>query len=806
MEGRRPTYAELEKKYEALSRDCEELKQSGVKGKSLRYGEILDNMIEGVQVIGPDWRYLYVNKAVVGQSGYSAEELYGHTMIELYPGVGETELFRHLLLCLEEQTARHIENRFVYPDGSARWFDLSIQPVPEGILVLSVDITDRKLNEIALQTNEERIRRLIAAVPLPLSYSDNKGNVEYVNNKFTEVFGYETGDIRSVEEWMVKAYPDVKIRKSALNAWLSFAENAVEGESRQIPGEFPVICKDGTQKEILFNASFIDNHFLVTFSDLTERKEAAMLLLEAKNNFESLFENTPVSIWQEDFTDVVNYFNELKLKGKTDLRKFLVQNPGELYKIAGLINVITINRQTVKLYRAESKEDLIRNLPATFLPETLEVFKEELIALAEGATSYKAKTKVQALDGEVLDVIVRLFTQQHGSRYYAYVTTIDVTDLSRAEAEIRKLNEGLEESIRIRTAELADLYNNAPCGYHSVDKNGIIVQINNTELRWLGYERDEIVEKAGFFDLITPESLHVFKENFPKFKERGWMSDLEFDMVRKDGSVFSVLLAATAIYDANGDFCMSRSTIIDITERKRADIELKTYQKQLEVLNRDLEAFAYSVSHDLRAPLRHIDGFARLIQQAVQNTSPDIDRYFRKINESAARMAVMIDDLLSFSRLGRRDIHKTKVDLNGLIERVVPTFATETENRKVEWIISRLPVVMADASLLQLVFENLISNALKFTSKNEIAIIEIGCSESDRCQQVFVKDNGVGFDMKYADKLFGVFQRLHANEEFEGTGIGLANVKQIVSRHGASITAYGEPGKGASFTIEFNKS
>ena len=205
--------------------------------------------------------------------------------------------------------------------------------------------------------------------------------------------------------------------------------------------------------------------------------------------------------------------------------------------------------------------------------------------------------------------------------------------------------------------------------------------------------------------------------------------------------------------------------------------------RQFEEANKDLEAFAYSVSHDLRAPIRHIDGFVKLLLNNVQDPSRSILGYYDKINTATKRMSTMIDDLLSFSRLGRKELLFADIDLSILIREIIDQSRIDTATRKIQWQINPLPIVKGDRNLLRIAFENLIFNAIKYTSKKELAIITVGTSKETEIEtEIFVKDNGVGFDMAYQEKLFGVFQRLHSAEEFEGTGIGLANVKQIVKK------------------------
>jgi PAS domain S-box-containing protein len=222
---------------------------------------------------------------------------------------------------------------------------------------------------------------------------------------------------------------------------------------------------------------------------------------------------------------------------------------------------------------------------------------------------------------------------------------------------------------------------------------------------------------------------------------------------------------------------------------------------QLEVANKELEAFAYSVSHDLRAPLRHINGFIELLgKDQGSGVSEKNARYLQIICEAAKQMGELIDDLLTFSRMAREELRKTCLNPTPVVNDVVASLRSEIEGRTVRWMIHELPMVTADPAMLKLVFVNLISNAQKFTRTRDVAEIEVGTIESDGKEIIlFVKDNGVGFDMEYVHKLFGVFQRLHSKDEFEGTGIGLANVRRIISRHGGRTWAEGTVGVGASF-------
>lgn len=241
----------------------------------------------------------------------------------------------------------------------------------------------------------------------------------------------------------------------------------------------------------------------------------------------------------------------------------------------------------------------------------------------------------------------------------------------------------------------------------------------------------------------------------------------------------------------------------DITARRKVAAELQLRGELLEAANKELEAFSYSVSHDLRAPLRHIDGYASLLSKAVGDTlNEKAKRYLQTISDSAKQMGQLIDDLLVFSRMGRQEMLHSTVNLDQLIKTILYDLRLDLQGREISWTIDTLPEVPGDPAMLRQVFVNLISNAIKFTSTRPIAKIAIGLERKNAGEiTVFVRDNGVGFDMQYESKLFGVFQRLHRADEFEGTGIGLANVRRIVHRHGGRVWAEGIPDQGATFFV-----
>jgi PAS domain S-box-containing protein len=347
---------------------------------------------------------------------------------------------------------------------------------------------------------------------------------------------------------------------------------------------------------------------------------------------------------------------------------------------------------------------------------------------------------------------------------------------------------------------------------------GIITSWNPGAEKVFGYTAKEAVGQSMLM-LFPPDRVMEEAELLARIARGETIDHFETVRVGKDGKSIDLSVTLSRVLDHDNQVIGLSKIARNITQRKRAEREISRLNEeleqrviertaQLEEANKELESFSYSVSHDLRAPLRAIDGFSQAVQEDYATLLPgEGQRYLKTIREGAQRMGVLIDDLLTFSRLSRLPLARSTVNTNELVKALVAEMSSMEQNGRAEIVIADLPPSHADPALLRQVWINLLSNALKYTRRREAARIEVGAKEVDGGTTWFIRDNGTGFDMCYADKLFGVFQRLHRAEDYEGTGVGLAIVQRIVERHGGHVWAQAAPDRGATFffTLEDNK-
>ena len=641
------------------------------------------------------------------------------------------------------------------------------------------------------------------------------GRIVLWNSAATKIFGYSSSEALE-HSWTVIVPERLKAQCEAGMARYRDTGHGPYIDSHVVL-ELPAVRKDGEEITVDISLSPISlshnaenrgNLVLAIIRDVTGRKQAEERAKEAEFRYRALVENIPAIVYIED-----------------------VETQATLYDSPQI--------EAMLGYPANTFEEDPHYWEKILHPED----RERMMAAEVAATErgeFKLEYRVLASDGRVvwLRDDAAIIRDEEGHPRFWQGVIFDITERKRTEEEVRRLNQSLEQRVAGRTVRLQEaltelkererglreserrfrqLFENFSDALFVHDERGLIMDCNAEACRALGYSREELLE-LSVADLATrliSEEERQEQQGDTLWERAMWgepgkiVGFEQNELRRKDGTTFPVEVGVGAIEYEGRRLIFASAR--DITERKRAEEELRRLNEeleqrvrrrtaQLEAFNKELEAFSYSVSHDLRAPLRAIDGFSQILLEDYEDELDEEGRlYLKRTKAASQRMGELIDDLLDLSRMTRGKMRRESVDLSALAGAIADEFRRAQPEHEVEVIVQEGLVANGDGNLLRVVLENLLGNAWKFTRNQPHPRVEFGLLEHEERPTYYVRDNGVGFDMAYAGKLFGAFQRLHSASEFEGTGIGLATVQRIIHRHGGRVWADGEVGKGATF-------
>ncbi|MEG5065681.1 PAS domain S-box protein [Microcoleus sp. B3-A4] len=770
----------------SIARDITELKQveSHLRQSESKFKAIVDSNMIGLIFWDLNGSITDANAAFLNTVNYTRDEMLAGRVNwqEMTP----PEYVRLDTEKVAELKARNtvvpFEKEFIRSDGS-RVPVLLGSTFLEGTKQLGVsfvlDLSERKQAELELQKHQQLLESIVTTIPNFLYIYDAVENKNiYANESVTAMLGYTPQELEDLGTHAVAnlVHPDDLLKLITGMERLKHSINPYETDDR----DYRIKHKNGEWRWVHARSKIFKRtpdgqmrQIIGSVLDISDRKQAEESLKQQKELLQTIFDNVPIMIAFLGTSGEVNW----------------------------------VNRHWEQVLGWSLAEIKNRDMLAEFYPQP--EYRQYVWDEIEAANQNWSDFKTQVRDGRIIDTSWANVRLSDGR---CIGIGQDITERKRVEAELKELNETLEAQVAQRTAELETFFDALPDYIYVVERDNMRLSfVNKTIAKMCGFNSRKEMQGKTVFECFPDELAKRFcRENLQVF-ETGQTLHLQEKLV-SCGSHSYYDTFKIALRNLDGEVYALIGTSRDITELVETKQALSERTEQLEAANQELESFSYSVSHDLRAPLRHISGFVEALKQRLELTEALSDRkivhYMEIIEDSSQKMSLLIDGLLALSRVSRTELRQIPIDLSRLVQNAIkltkpPTVADPTQTlHSVEFAVGNLPTVMGDPTLLQQVFSNLISNAVKFSRGRTPATIVI---EGLPDGTIFVKDNGVGFPMEYADRLFGAFQRLHSQREFEGTGIGLAIVQRIIHRHGGTVWAESLPSQGATFYFKLGQ-